>query len=215
MRIVCLSDTHGAHDETDVPDGDLLLHAGDLSRRGKEPEIIAFNKWLGTLPHKHKVVVAGNHDFLFERQPDVAEALITNAIYLKDNGIEIEGLKIWGSPITPWFYDWAFNRRRGADIRRYWDKIPPDTDILVTHGPPQGILDRTERGDLVGCQDLLEAVWRVKPKLHLFGHIHEAYGQMEADGIRFVNASIMNVNYFPVNAPIVVEVSPPTPERGI
>ncbi len=205
MRIVCLSDTHGAHSEITVPDGDLLLHAGDLSRRGKEAEITAFNDWLGTLPHKYKVVVAGNHDFMFEREAKRAEALLTHAIYLNNTAVTLEGIKIWGSPITPWFFDWAFNRRRGADIRRYWEMIPTDTDILITHGPPRGILDKTERGDTAGCDDLLEILWKIKPRLHVFGHIHEGYGQLALDGIKFINASNMNVHYKPVNAPICVD----------
>ncbi len=206
MKIVCLSDTHGVHDEITVPDGDLLLHAGDLSKRGKEHEISAFNSWLGTLPHPYKVIVAGNHDFMFEHQAAQAEALITHALYLKNTSIEIEGLKIWGSPITPWFYDWAFNRQRGADIRRYWETIPTGIDILITHGPPQGILDTTIHGSQVGCADLLEHVFRVKPKVHLFGHIHEGYGQVTIDDILFVNASTLNVNYKPVNEAIVLEL---------
>ncbi|MDJ1491489.1 metallophosphatase domain-containing protein [Cytophagaceae bacterium DM2B3-1] len=206
MRIVCISDTHGAHSEIVVPDGDVLIHAGDISKRGKELEIIDFNDWLSTLPHRHKVIVAGNHDFLFERNAKRAEALLTHAVYLRNTEVKIEGLTIWGSPITPWFFDWAFNRQRGADIRKYWDRIPINTDILVTHGPPRGILDKTDRGDTVGCDDLLEAVWKVKPKLHLFGHIHEAYGQIEVDNMQFINASIMNLNYKPVNDPIIIDL---------
>lgn len=208
MKIVCLSDTHGAHREIQVPEGDLLLHAGDLSKRGKEAEIADFNDWLGELPHRHKVVVAGNHDFLFERDARHAEALLTNATYLRNDSTTVNGLKIWGSPVTPWFFDWAFNRQRGTDIRRYWEQIPTDTDILITHGPPRTILDRTVRGDTVGCDDLLEIVWNRKPKVHLFGHIHEAYGQLTIDGIRFVNASIMNVHYKPVNLPVVLHAFP-------
>lgn len=204
MKIVCLSDTHGAHDEITVPDGDVLLHAGDFSMRGKEPEIIAFNEWLGKLPHPHKIVIAGNHDLLFERKPPRAEALLTHAIYLKNTATQIQGLRIWGSPITPRFFDWAFNRQRGADIRRYWERIPADTDIVITHGPPRGVLDRTFHGDAVGCDDLLEIIGKIKPKVHLFGHIHEAYGQVTTDNIHFVNASIMTPDYKPVNAPIVI-----------
>ena len=211
MKIVCLSDTHGFHHEVNVPQGDVLLHAGDLSKRGKEHEIENFNEWLGTLPHAYKVVVAGNHDFLFERNAKRAESLITNAIYLRNDSVMVNGLKIWGSPVTPWFFDWAFNRQRGADIRRYWERIEPDTDIVITHGPPRGILDQTVRGEQVGCDDLLEIVWNIKPKLHVFGHIHEGYGQMDIDGVRFVNASMVNVNYFPVNEPIVIEL----PSTGV
>lgn len=197
LRIVCISDTHGGHDLFQIPSGDILLHAGDFSTRGKEKEIIAFNDWLGTLPHKHKIVIAGNHDFGMEKYPEKAHAWLSNAHYLNDSAITIEGLKIWGSPVTPWFFDWAFNRYRGSDIRQHWDMIPTDTDILITHGPPAHILDRTAAGKVVGCEDLWYAIQKIKPRLHVFGHIHEAHGMIEKDGTTFVNASLMDVHYHP------------------
>ena len=113
---------------------------------------------------------------------------------------------MWGSPWQPWFYDWAFNLQRGPEIRAKWDRIPAGVDVLVTHGPPAGILDRVVDGRSVGCADLLDAVRRVRPLLHVFGHIHEAYGEVERDGTRFVNASTCTVRYAPVNAPVVVDL---------
>lgn len=205
MKIVCVSDTHGSHHKMDIPEGDILIHAGDFSSRGKPKEIIHFNNWLGRLPHRHKVVIAGNHDFLFEEQPEQAKALLSNAIYLEDNGIKIEGIKLWGSPITPWFFDWAFNRHRGKDIQRYWDLIPEETDILITHGPPFGILDQTIYGQQVGCEELLKAVLRVKPRIHLFGHIHEGYGSRESEDTYFVNASMMDVHYQPIHQAVIID----------
>jgi Icc-related predicted phosphoesterase len=206
MHIVCISDTHGAHESISIPDGDLLIHAGDVSKRGKEEEIIQFNQWLGTLPHKHKIIIAGNHDFYFEKQPLIAKSLITNAIYLNDEGIELAGFKIWGSPITPWFYDWAFNRFRGADIRKHWSLIPDDIDLLITHGPPFGILDKTIQNKNVGCEDLWEVIERIQPKLHVFGHIHEANGIRQTESTLFVNASIMDFHYKPVNQAIELDL---------
>jgi predicted phosphodiesterase len=206
MRIVCLSDTHNLHDRIRVPEGDLLVHAGDATMRGTAEEIAAFFDWLAGLPHRHKVVVAGNHDFLFEREPARARGLVHGATYLEDSAVEIEGLRIWGSPWQPWFYDWAFNLRRGAPLREKWDLIPQGTDVLVTHGPPHGVLDRVDQGELVGCADLREAVTRVRPTLHLFGHIHEGYGQERGEGTTFVNASICDRAYRPVNAPVVVDL---------
>lgn len=206
MRIVCLSDTHNLQDHIHVPEGDLLLHAGDFTRRGTEPEVAPFLDWLAAQPHRHKVLVAGNHDFLFEREPARARALVRGAVYLEDTGVEIEGLRIWGSPWQPWFHDWAFNLRRGAPLREKWDRIPPDTDVLVTHGPPFGLFDRTDTGEDAGCADLLEAVRRVRPRLHLFGHIHEGYGRETRDGTTFVNASICDRAYRPVNAAVVVDL---------
>jgi Icc-related predicted phosphoesterase len=205
MRLVCISDTHGLHGQMVVPEGDILLHAGDLSKRGEPYEISIFDDWLGTLPHPTKIIIAGNHDFAFERDPGLAQSLIRNAIYLNDSGVEIDGVKFWGSPISPWFHDWAFNRHRGADIRRHWDLVPAGTDVLITHGPPLGILDLTRDGDRVGCEDLLAAVQRVNPRLHLFGHIHEAYGQQTIGNTLFVNASMLNFRYQATNAATVID----------
>jgi len=205
MKIVCISDTHNQHDKCEIPDGDLLLHAGDLSHKGTAKEIVKVNEWFGTLPHPHKVVIAGNHDFLFEQAPEQARALLTNVHYIEDEMIEIEGIKIWGSPITPKFLRYAFNRKRGEEIRAYWQQIPEETDILITHGPPYGVLDRTFFGRRVGCKDLTAELPRIQPKLHLFGHIHEARGKVNQDNITFVNASMLNLRRKPVHDAVVLE----------
>ena len=206
MRIVCLSDTHNLHDRVRVPDGDLLLHAGDATNRGTEKEVAAFADWLAGLPHRHKVVVAGNHDFLFEREPAAARAAIQGAVYLQDEAVEIEGLRIWGSPWQPEFMDWAFNLPRGAALREKWDRIAPGTDVLITHGPPHGILDRVDEGRQEGCAELRTAVARVRPRLHLFGHIHEGYGRETRDRTTFVNASICDRGYRPIHPPVLVDL---------
>jgi predicted phosphohydrolase len=208
MRIVCISDTHSLHDGLVIPDGDLLIHAGDMSRRGKESEIRDFDRWLGSLPHRNKVVIAGNHDFNFERSPS-SRAWITNARYLEDDSVVVGGLRIYGSPWQPRFYDWAFNLDRGAPIRAKWDRIPVGTDVLITHGPPMGIFDRTSRGEHVGCEELRDAVRRIRPHVHIFGHIHEDPGLREEDGTTFVNASTCNLDYRPVQPPIVVDLPGP------
>lgn len=189
LTLVLLSDTHNRHRDVTVPPGDVFLYAGDLTNRGQFAVIEDFNSWLGTLPHRHKVVICGNHDLTFERDPDEAQRRITNAIYLQDAAVEIEGLKIWGSPWQPRFHDWAFNLDRGEPIAEKWRLIPDDTDILITHGPPAGIMDWTFREVAVGCADLLARVRQVWPKLHLFGHIHEAAGVVDDGGTLFVNAS--------------------------
>lgn len=206
MRIVCLSDTHDLHDRLQVPDGDLLLHAGDATMSGTMAQIEAFDRWLGRLPHRHKVVIAGNHDWGFQRTPARARAAIRNATYLEDEETTVDGLRIWGSPWQPWFYDWAFNLQRGPEIAAKWALVPAGIDVLVTHGPPAGILDRTSRGDDVGCADLLATVQQRRPRLHVFGHIHEGYGTVERDGTRFVNASNCSERYHPVQKPIVVDL---------
>lgn len=205
MRIVCISDTHTLHRSLDVPDGDLLIHAGDLSSRGRVHELEGFFDWLEEQPHRHKVFIAGNHDFLFQKDPRKARSLVRGATYLYDSLVMIEGLRIWGSPWQPWFYDWAFNLQRGAEIKTVWDKIPLDTDVLVTHGPPYGIRDLCDSGH-VGCEELAIAVARVKPRLHIFGHIHEGYGKEYRDGTLFLNASSCDLAYRPVNPPLVIDV---------
>ena len=206
MRIVCISDTHGRHDRLAVPDGDILVHAGDLSVRGEREEIESFDRWLGTLPHPHKVLIAGNHDFAFQDVPG-ARTWITNALYLQDEAAVVAGLRFYGSPWQPRFFDWAFNLSRGAELRAVWDMIPAGIDVLVTHGPPAGFLDETDDGRQVGCADLLEAVQRVQPRLHVFGHIHEAYGERTEGRTVFVNACSCDLRYRPVQPPIVVELA--------
>ena len=218
MRIVCLSDTHNLHGRIAVPEGDVLVHAGDFTMRGTAQEIAKFDAWLATQPHREKIVVAGNHDFLFEREPARARQLLTAATYLFDSGVTVGGLRFWGSPWQPWFMDWAFNLPRGAPLGAKWGLIPEGIDILVTHSPPHGILDEvTEllpfvasavrgRDAHVGCEELRKAVERLQPRLHVFGHIHESYGRESRHGVAFVNASNCDRHYRPLNPPVVVDL---------
>ncbi len=208
IRIVCVSDTHNQQGQFVVPPGDILIHAGDLTGWGTLPEIAAVNEWLGRLPHKDKIVIAGNHDFLFEREGALARSLITNASYLQDSMVELQGLRFWGSPWQPWFYDWAFNLPRGEALREKWEMIPEGIDVLVTHGPPRSILDLTSGGEHVGCEDLRDTVGRMSapPQLHVFGHIHEAYGIHRTHRTVFVNASICDLAYRPTNKPVVIDL---------
>ena len=190
MRIVLISDTHGLHRQLEVPSGDLLIHAGDFTFYSKPPSIVSdFNSWLGSLPHRHKVVIPGNHEFALEEPRN--RGAITNAILLVDSGVEIEGLKIWGSPVTP-LYGGAFGKSRAEDRKKHWAQIPEDTDILITHTPPFAILDHggsSERRE--GCPQLLEAVFQAMPRLHVFGHIHAGYGTLRTPDTVFVNASLL------------------------
>jgi Icc-related predicted phosphoesterase len=198
ITIVAVSDTHGYHDNLNVPDGDVFVHAGDLSKRGGLEEVEAFDRWLASLPHRHKIVIAGNHDFCFENHPAEARARLKHCIYLQDEAVTVEGIKIYGSPWQPVFFDWAFNLPRGPALAAKWALIPDDTQLLVTHGPPHGSLDRTHDGRLVGCEDLLKRVRQIRPRIHIFGHIHEAAGIVEEDGTIFVNASCYGRDSRPV-----------------
>ncbi len=208
MKIVAISDTHGKHQNLILPKGDMLIHAGDVSSMGKESEILDFLKWFSDIDFQYKIFIAGNHDFYFERKNEalIKQIIPENVIYLNDSAVEIGGIKIWGSPISPWFYNWAFNRYRGEDIKRHWDKIPQNTDILITHGPVFGILDKTTRNDSVGCEDLFKKVEEIKPKFHICGHIHEAYGRVKKGKTEFINASVLDENYVLKNKPITFEI---------
>jgi predicted phosphodiesterase len=221
MRLVCLSDTHGLQNNFKVPEGDVLIHAGDCCNTGSERDVYQFANWLRSLPHRWKVVIAGNHDWFFQKQPERARAYLgPDVIYLQDSGCEIEGLTFWGSPWQPWFMDWAFNLpRKGAKLREKWNLIPFDTDILITHSPPYRILDqvkprRTKWGQEeepgsgpLGCEELAIRLQIVRPKLHVFGHIHDAYGHEEWNGTIYVNASICDEQYRPVNRAVIIDVN--------
>jgi predicted phosphodiesterase len=193
--------------------GDVLVHAGDISVGGSLREVEEFLTWFNEMPYNHKIMIAGNHDFWFEKVSTFAvnemlQEKYPNIVYLNDSGIEIDGVKFWGSPVQPWFYDWAFNRI-GTDICRHWDMIPLDTDVLITHGPMKDFLDISVRGVSTGCPYLLEkSAEMTNLKLFVCGHIHEAYGKFEfPDGGVFVNASTLNFDYQVKNKPIVVEIN--------
>ena len=184
MRVVCIADTHESHRELTVPPGDLLIHAGDFTLHSRWKATIAdFNTWLGSLPHRHKIIIFGNHEFLFEAEPGCCSDLF-NAVVLVNEAVEIAGFKFWGSPVTT-LYGGAFGLSLAEDRRKLYASIPKDTDILITHGPPQGILD-----DGQGCSELREATQRVRPKLHLFGHAHSGYGALRRGGRTYVNAAL-------------------------
>lgn len=235
MKIVCTSDTHGKHKQLNLPEGDLLIHGGDFSSYGYKHEVESFFNWLKKSAKQFElgvVFIAGNHDRSFDpkyfRQYEdhdlfknhaeepgkpfwlqrMIEELPTNIHYLENSSVEIEGVKIWGSPVTPWFYGdtWAFNRRRGFDISEVWDQIPFDTDIIVTHGPVHSRLDRCMDGSIVGCEDLERKVDAMKPKVHIAGHIHEGYGISYNEDTTFINASFCDARYIPRQAPIVFEI---------
>ena len=211
MKLVCISDTHSLHRcIPDIPDGDVLIHAGDCLGQGTLENVRDFNDWLGTLPHRHKIVVAGNHDWAFQETPELARQALTEAIYLEDSGVEIEGVRFWGSPWTPVFMNWAFMLQRGESLYEKWQLIPDNTDVLITHGPPKGIGDGVMLGSNalnVGCEQLLDRIQQLLLKAHVFGHIHEGYGEYLQGETRLINASTCNEHYMPENTPVVLDLS--------
>jgi Icc-related predicted phosphoesterase len=169
-------------------------------------EITDFNNWLGELPHRFKAIVPGNHEFFLEADPS-ERFLLSNATVLINEGIEIEGLRIWGSPVTP-LYGGAFGLSSAKDRKRLYAQIPQDIDVLISHGPPFGILDSEPISGLhAGCRELLDGVMRVRPKLHVFGHIHGAYGVFQTEHTTFVNASLLGVHGDVDRAPFVFEMT--------
>ena len=211
VRLVCISDTHSLHRRIpEVPDGDILIHAGDCLGAGTLSDVEELNDWLGTLRHQHKIVIAGNHDWVFQEAPELAREALSNATYLEDAGVEIEGFRFWGSPWTPTFLDWAFMLDRGQPLYDRWKLIPDDTNVLITHGPPRGIGDLVAMGFQcrnVGCQDLLHRVDQLSSlKAHIFGHIHEGYGEYRRGQTRLINASTCTERYEPTNPPIVLDL---------
>jgi Icc-related predicted phosphoesterase len=214
FRVVCLSDTHGLHREVQIPDGDVLIHAGDMTNffqpleRSWE-ELKSFNDWLEQIPHRHKIVVAGNHDLVFQEEPKKAKTLLSNAHYLENSGIELEGIHFWGSPTTPVMASMAFAATSRARSRETWNRIPDDTDVLITHGPPYGTLDKNDiLGRHHGCQYLTGALLRVRPRLHVFGHIHGGYGYERAwERTLLVNCAIVNSRREIAHPPIVVDLT--------
>ncbi len=209
MIIDCISDLHGFYPP--LEGGDLLIIAGDLTARDSIFEHYQFFQWMEHQKYKTVIYIAGNHDGFIEKKLNINET--THDIrYLEDSMTIVDDLKVWGSPWTPTFYDWHFMKNRGAQIKEKWDLIPDDIDILITHGPPYGILDKVKyssRGNKfghAGCAELRIALERIQPRLHVFGHIHEGYGLVTLKctprDVLCVNCAIMDENYHPTNKPI-------------
>jgi len=221
MRIVCISDVHGKWKKLTIPECDLLISAGDYSFTGETHMVRDFHKWLDDQPAKNIISVQGNHEKWVEKNFDLAKQMakeVCPAVHFMEEGlVEIDGIKIWCSAISKFFCNWAYNRYPGEDIQKHWDKIPTDVpiDIIVTHGGCYGILDEVMRFngqkceyeiEHTGCPQLLKKVLEIKPKLFVCGHIHEAYGTKVVDGITFVNASICDEHYKPINSPIMITI---------
>ena len=205
VRLVLLSDTHGLRREISIPDGDVLVHAGDFRNEGEAAEPRSFGEFFRGLPHRYKVVIAGNHDRCLEADPGLGPEVFAGCHYLLDSGIEIEGVIFWGSPWQPWFFDMSFNLERDAELRAKWDLIPAHVDVLITHGPPHLVLDRTETGENVGCEELRAAARRTCPSLHVFGHIHQGHGWRRLGRTLHVNASNCAGRHEPLNPVVVVD----------
>lgn len=223
MKIVAISDTHTLHQHVQVPEGDVLVHCGDWTNRGDLDDIKKFLEWFTGQPHKHKVFIAGNHELTLEfggATRNKSLAMISkytndNTHFLENSSVMIEGLKFYGSPATPWFFNWAFNFQRGKDIAVEWAKIPDDVNVLITHGPSYGILDLVEdtlankgRDLHQGCQDLKDRISYLRElEVHLCGHLHTDGGKsVKVAGVMYANAAICTERYQPINPPVVIDL---------
>lgn len=223
-RITFISDTHTKHNKLDgfLPGGDILIHAGDLTSRGYITEIENFAKWYDKINnYDTKVFICGNHDFGFQDDYEKVKGLLTGyktIDYLQDDWMMVgedyeKMVKIWGTPWQPEFFNWAFNLPRGEKLMEKWNLIPTDVDILVTHGPPFGKLDYVAYdGKNVGCEDLLFKVQEIKPKIHVFGHIHESFGYVFDGNTHYINAAVLNGRYEFRNKPVTIDWDPETNE---
>lgn len=221
LSIVHISDTHSKHKlipKDWLPVADVIIHSGDISTRGYFQEIKDFLEWYSNLSqYTYKILIAGNHDFGFQDHPTKVRELLNDypdIIYLEDSGVEILGVKFWGSPWQPTFFNWAFNLDRGLPLKEKWDLIPKDTNVLITHGPVKGYRDKvynrySTSGESVGCEDLLKVVLKIKPKLFCCGHIHCSYGIEENENTIFSNGSILDEDYQIANHPNVFKINCP------
>ncbi len=196
MKLALFSDTHATHGRINIPDADILIFAGDMTHCRTSQDVAHFNNFLGSLPHLHKIVIGGNHDHRLARDPEKAKALLSNAVYLQDEGVVIAGITIYGTPWQPTFNDYAcdaFALPRGQALKEKWDMIPAKIDILVTHAPPLGIFDQD--GPIShGCADLAAAVAKLKPRYHIFGHIHSHHGMVKIGSTSYINCNVQGKN---------------------
>ena len=211
MKIIHISDTHRQERYLSIPDGDVLIHSGDIDARSI-PDVVEFNVWLKKLPHKKKIFVPGNHDFIFQTSPNIINQFLTEAEVLIDASTTYEGVKFFGSPWTLPFFDWAFMKNE-LELAEIYQKAPSNIDVLITHGPPFGVLDYIKRSGCVGSNALLHLIYNIRPKLHLFGHIHEGYGTKEFSwddngnfSTLFSNGSVLDERYGLVNEARILEI---------
>ena len=212
MKIVCISDTHTKHSSLLLPKGDVLIHCGDFGNEGSLKEAQLFFDWFDKQKFSYKIAIAGNHDLLFTKKvQEEVKKIQKSCIYLQDEVFSLNGVKFYGSPWQPQFPEWGFFLNEGEEMKKKWQFIPDDLDVLITHTPPYKMRDSflDSLGVFrknIGCKELLKKVRLIKPKYHLFGHIHYSYGRNEEGGIQFINCSSCDEYLNLVNKPIVIEL---------
>ncbi len=207
MRIVAFADTHTKHHDLKLPDGDVLIFAGDGEFRHVF-DMIHFNDWFSGLKYQCIIAIAGNHDFYCERYPNEVKNYLTKAVYLKDEPYVLpNGMTIWGSPMTPTFLNWAFMESEENLDQYHWSKIPKNTDILLTHGPAFDHQDTARPGgEHLGSKTLAKRIDSLKIPYVICGHIHGGYGVEKTKDTTYINCSVLNEDYKLVNEPVVFDV---------
>ena len=218
MKILCISDTHSLHRQIPLDwlsnegnEIDTIIHAGDVSNTGTLQQIENFCEWYDSLNFTNKIFICGNHDWGFQKQPEAVAEIISrypSITYLQDSSVIIDGVKIYGSPWQPFFFNWAFNLQRGNELKEKWDLIESDCHVLITHGPVHGLVDMTEGGEFVGCEELLDTINNRLDKMLVSacGHIHSAHGQTYKDNKLYINASTLNERYLVAYNPIIINI---------
>jgi predicted phosphohydrolase len=212
VRVVAISDTHNQHEQIVLPEGDLLVHAGDFSLNGEFQETLEFLDWFQAQSVKFRhggVLISGNHDFMDQNHPDLFKSLLASrpAIkYLNNSGCVIDGKRIWGSPTTPYFCGWAFMPETWVR-EKHWEQIPEDCDLLITHGPAYMLLDLVHyNGKRAGCTHLGRHIIEKRVKNHVFGHIHSSYGELRFLDCRYFNVACLDEQYHVMNKPAEFEI---------
>ena len=208
-RIIAFSDCHAHIKEVKFPDGDILIFAGDIGNgRTTEAEFVEFAEVINKLPFSQKMITFGNHDVCVERNFDLSRML--DAHILHDSEVVIDGIKFFGSPYSPKFGSgWSYNIQRGYPAQQKWAQIPDDTNILVVHGPPHGILDVVDGfyKESVGCEELAKRVMALKQlRLNVYGHIHTNFGQLNHNGVLFANVALCDDRNKLIHEPMIIDI---------
>ena len=208
MRVVAISDIHNRQKDINLPSGDMLAIAGDWTSGGTLKEVTAFGGWLHKIQNqfRHIVLVAGNHDELAATQPLLLAGILPRSVhYLRDTTAQIEGKIIHGSPWSPVYGRWDFMAEL-PEREQYLSLIPAYCDLLISHGPALGILDRTSSGELAGCSVLRGSLEEKTIKNLICGHIHEGHGRVVYGNTNCYNVSVLDENYNLVNQPTVFDI---------
>jgi Icc-related predicted phosphoesterase len=225
MKLVIISDTHTKHAALKIPECDVLVHCGDFTWTGEFEGVCSFVRWLERQPATHKICIAGNHELTFDKNRsydlETHQLLTLNTDksihYLEDSSITIDGIKFYGTPWTPWFFDWAFNGitdenlafYRGVSLSEKYSEIPKDVQVLICHGPVYDICDLSEQDDVrTGSVEMRKLISEklTELQLDLCGHIHEARGMKVVDDVTFVNASSLGRDYETISPPVIIHL---------